>query len=47
MHRDKDLLDLELLKNNPINSRLVKEFANDWGNKEKIINLLKKIGYKI
>jgi hypothetical protein len=47
MHRKKDLADLKLLKNNQINSGFVRDFARDWGKEEKIINLLKKVGYNL
>jgi hypothetical protein len=47
MGRDKDFKDLELLKNFAFNKKLIKEFLNLWGNKEKPVHLLKKIGYKI
>ncbi|MCX6741742.1 MAG: hypothetical protein NTX24_01025 [Candidatus Pacearchaeota archaeon] len=46
-HRDKDLADLELLKNIPLNQNLLLEFVKEWGNSEEIINLLKQIGFKI
>jgi len=47
LHRDKDINDLILLKGNPINSDLVKEFAEDWGDKEGILSVLRKIGYNL
>jgi hypothetical protein len=46
-HRDKDLADLELLKNIPLNQNLLLEFVKEWGNSEEIINLLKQIGFQI
>jgi hypothetical protein len=45
LHRDKDISDLKLLKNQHINPELLKKFAEDWGKEKSIIKLLKKVGY--
>ena len=47
MHRPKDIDDLKLLKDKKINLYFLKELANDYGAAEKIINILKEIGYEI
>lgn len=46
MHRKKDYLDLEMLKEMKFNPNLVKEFARDWGQEEKAIKMLKEIGFE-
>ncbi|MEK6935633.1 MAG: hypothetical protein AABW67_02515, partial [Nanoarchaeota archaeon] len=47
MGREKDINDLKLLKGFSINKELLNDFLNVWNTKNKAINLLKRIGYKI
>jgi len=47
MHREKDLADLKLLVNQKIDKEFVIELAEDWGNKQEILKLLRGVGYKV
>jgi len=47
MHREKDILDLNLLLNQKIDKDFVIELAEDWGKKREILALLRRIGYKL
>jgi hypothetical protein len=47
MHREKDLKDLQLFKGISFNKKLVNELAEDWGEKEKIIAVLKQAGFVV
>lgn len=47
MHRAKDIEDLKLLKNHKIDIEFLKEIAEDLGEYNKIINILKEVGYKL
>jgi predicted nucleotidyltransferase len=45
MHREKDYIDLEMLKEIEFDINLVKEYARDWGQEEKAIKILKEAGF--
>jgi hypothetical protein len=47
MHREKDLQDLKLLRGIALNKNLILELAEDKGNKEEILSILLKEGFKV
>lgn len=46
-HRPKDIIDLKLLKNHKIDIEFLKEIAEDLGKYNKIVNILKEVGYRV
>ncbi len=47
MHREKDLNDLELLKNCKFDNNKIKELAEEWGDAKNTLKTLKEKGYNI
>ena len=47
MHREKDIRDLELLKDLKYDQTLLLELAEDKGNSKEIFEVLKKVGFKV
>lgn len=47
MARKKDLKDLKLFKNEKIDIKFLHELANDWNNYDKIVSVLREVGYSI
>lgn len=47
MHRDKDLIDLKLLLSQKFDKDFLIELAEDWGKKQEVLKVLRKVGYKV
>ena len=47
MHREKDIVDLKLLLDEKVDKDFIIELAEDWGDKQKIIKVLRKVGYNL